>query len=105
MLAACAVHHPSADHAALFQAETDRVRVEFGFPGITAACVLEDGTVVTAASGLADIEANVPMTDNTRMLSASIGKSFVGTLCIALRPPSLAPGSGVDRWRAGQHLP
>jgi hypothetical protein len=50
MVAACAVHQPPADHASLFQAETDRVRVEFGFPGITAACVFKDGTVVTAAS-------------------------------------------------------
>ena len=54
MLAACAVHHPPGDHASLFQAETDRVRVEFGFPGITAACVMKDWTVVTATSGLAD---------------------------------------------------
>jgi D-alanyl-D-alanine carboxypeptidase len=84
MLAACAVQLPPADHASRFQTETDRVRIEFGFPGMTAAYVLEDGTVGTAASGLADVEANVPMTDNTRMLSASIGKSFVGALCIAL---------------------
>ena len=84
MLAACAVHQPKADHASLFQAETDRVREEFGVPGMTAAYVLADGTVGTAASGLADVEANVPMTDNTRMLSASIGKSFLGALCIAL---------------------
>ncbi|MFO7910689.1 MAG: hypothetical protein R6V15_00845 [Desulfotignum sp.] len=84
MLAACAVHHPPADHASRFQTETDRVRIEFGFPGMTAAYVLEDGTVGTAASGLADVEANVPMTDNTRMLSANIGKSFVAASCIAL---------------------
>ena len=84
VLAAGAAHHPPADHASLFQTEIDRVRVEFGFPGMTAAYVLEDGTFGTAASGLADVEANTPMTDNTRMLSASIGKSFVGALCIAL---------------------
>jgi D-alanyl-D-alanine carboxypeptidase len=84
MLAACAIHQPPAEHASRFQAETDRVRVELGFPGMTAAYVLEDGTVGTAVSGLADVEANVSMTDNTRMLSASIGKSFVGALCIAL---------------------
>ena len=84
MFAACAVHQPLADHPSRFQHETDRVRVEFGFPGMTAAYVLEDGTVGTAASGLADVETNVPMTDNTRMLSASIGKSFVGALSTAL---------------------
>ncbi|MEX1299656.1 MAG: serine hydrolase domain-containing protein [Desulfotignum sp.] len=99
MLAACAVHHPPADHTSRFQAETDRVRVEFGFPGITAACVLKDGTVVTAASGLADVEANVPMTDSTRMLSASIGKSFVGALCIALAiEGQLSLDEPISRW-------
>ena len=99
MLAACAVHHPPADHALRFQAETDRVRVEFGFPGITAACVLKDGTVVTAAAGLADVEANVPMTDNTRMLFASIGKSVVGTLCIALAIEGrLSLDEPISRW-------
>jgi D-alanyl-D-alanine carboxypeptidase len=99
MLAGCAVHHPPADHASLFRAETDHVRVEFGFPGMTAACVLKDGTVVTAASGLADVEANVPMTDNTRMLSASIGKSFVGALCISLAIEGrLSLDEPISRW-------
>jgi D-alanyl-D-alanine carboxypeptidase len=99
MLAACAVYHPPVDNASRFQTETDRVRVELGFPGITAACVLKDGTVVTAASGLADVEANMPMTDNTRMLSASIGKSFVGTLCIALAIEGrLSLDEPISRW-------
>ena len=84
MLSACAAHQPFPDHTSRFQTETNRVRIEFGFPGMTAAYVLSDGTVGTAASGLADVEASVPMTDNTRMLSTSIGKSFVGALCIAL---------------------
>ncbi len=99
MLAACAIHQPPADHTSRFQAETDRVRAEFEFPGMTAAYVLEDGTIGTAASGLADIEANVPMTDNTRMLSASIGKSFVGALCIALAIEGrLALDESVSQW-------
>jgi len=84
LLAACAIHQPPEDHASLFQTETDLVQEKFGFPGMTAAYVMEDGTIGTASSGLADVEAKVPMSDNTRMLSASIGKSFVGALCIAL---------------------
>jgi D-alanyl-D-alanine carboxypeptidase len=84
MLAACAAHKPLTDRASQFQAEVDRVRVKFKFPGMTAAYVLQDGTVGTAGSGLADVEAEVLMTGNARMLSASIGKSFVGALCIAL---------------------
>ncbi|MFO7963703.1 MAG: serine hydrolase domain-containing protein [Desulfobacterales bacterium] len=99
MLAACAIHTPAADHASQFQTETDRVRVKFGFPGMTAAYVLEDGTVGTAASGLADVEASMPMTDNTRMLSASIGKSFVGALSISLAIEGrLSLDEPVSRW-------
>ncbi len=84
ILATCAVKQPLADSVSRFQAEIDSVRARFNFPGMTAAYVLDDGTVGTAASGLADVEAEVPMTANTRMLSASIGKSFVGALCIAM---------------------
>ena len=47
-----------------------------GFPGVTATIALPDGNVVTAA-GLADREARAPMRPETRMLAASIGKSFV----------------------------
>lgn len=53
MLSACAAHQPFQDHVSRFQTETNRVRIEFGFPGMTAAYVLSDGTVGTAASGLA----------------------------------------------------
>ena len=99
MFAACAVHQPPTDLSSRFQAETDRVRIQFRFPGMTAAYVLHDGTVGTAASGLADVEAEVPMTGNTRMLSASIGKSFVGALCIALAIEGrLAPDKPISQW-------
>lgn len=58
------------NQASQFRAELDRVRVEFGLPGITAAYVLSDGTAGTAASGLADVETERPMTETTRMLFA-----------------------------------
>lgn len=83
VLSACA-HQPAADRATRFQTEIDRIREQYGFPGMAAAYVLSDGTSGTTASGLADVEAKVPMTDKSRMLSASTGKSFVGALCIAL---------------------
>ena len=82
-LTACA-NQPTTDHANRFQTEVDRIRVQYGLPGMTAAYVLRDGTQGTTASGLADIEAQVPMKDHPRMLAASTGKSFVGALCIAL---------------------
>ena len=54
------------------------------FPGATAAIALPDGTVMTAATGLADVEAGRAMTPETPMLAASIGKSFVAATVLAL---------------------
>ncbi len=56
----------------------------YGFPGATTAIALPDGTVVVAAVGLADVEAGLPMTPETRMLAASIGKTFVAATVLAL---------------------
>ena len=67
-----------------FQAELDRAREDLGFPGATAAYALSDGTVGVAASGLADVESRAPMTLRSRMLAASIGKSFVAATALAL---------------------
>ena len=67
-----------------FQAVLDSLRSEYQFPGATAAYILPDGTVATVATGLADVELNISMTPQSRMLAASIGKTFVGALVLAL---------------------
>jgi len=67
-----------------FQAVLDSLRSEYQFPGATAAYILPDGTVETVATGLADVELNIPMTPQSRMLAASIGKTFAGALVLAL---------------------
>jgi len=67
-----------------FQATLDAALQEFGFPGATAAYVLSDGTVGVAAAGLADREAGTPMTKRSRMLAASIGKTFVAATALEL---------------------
>jgi D-alanyl-D-alanine carboxypeptidase len=59
-------------------------RERYGFPGATAAIALPDGTVLTAATGLADVESGRIMTPGSRMLAASIGKSFVGATVLRL---------------------
>lgn len=59
-------------------------RARHGFPGATAAIALPDGTVVTAATGLADVEFGRRMTPETPMLAASIGKTFVAATVLAL---------------------
>jgi D-alanyl-D-alanine carboxypeptidase len=67
-----------------FQARLDALRAEFKFPGATAAYVLRDGEVGVVATGLADIELAAPMTVRSRMLPASIGKSFVAATALSL---------------------
>ena len=59
-------------------------RSRYGFPGATAAIALPDGSVATAATGLADVEAGRAMTPETPMLAASIGKTFVAATVLAL---------------------
>ena len=58
-------------------------------PGATAAIAMPDGTLVTAAVGLADREAGVPMTPDTPMLAASIGKTFVAMTVLTLEDEGL----------------
>lgn len=62
----------------------DGFRQDYGFPGATAAIALPDGSVVMAATGVADEEAGTPMTSDSRMLAASIGKSFVAMTALSL---------------------
>ena len=69
---------------ASFQRELDRLRAEHDLPGATAAYALPDGTVGVAAAGLADVERRMPMTSHSRMLAASVGKSFVAAMALAL---------------------
>ena len=80
--------HPDArtgpDASALFQAELDTLRQEYGFPGATAAFVLSDGTAGVVATGLSDIESSTQMSPASRMLAASIGKTFVSATALSL---------------------
>ncbi|MEQ8802340.1 serine hydrolase domain-containing protein [Haliea sp.] len=75
------------DHADLsvrLDATLEDFRARYGFPGATAALALADGTIVTAATGLADIENGRVMTTETPMLAASIGKTFVAATLLTL---------------------
>lgn len=67
-----------------FQRELDRVRDELNVPGATAAYALPDGSVGVAAAGYADLEQRTPMRPQSRMLAASVGKSFVAATALAL---------------------
>ena len=82
-----------------FQAALDEFQRTYGFPGATAAYVLKDGTTFVAASGLADVEEGRSMTVQSRMLAASIGKTFVGAAAVALaRENVLDLDAPLSRW-------
>jgi len=57
---------------------------DYGFPGATVAVATSTGDVETVSVGLADIEANIPMRPESRMLAASIGKTVWGALTLSL---------------------
>lgn len=52
--------------AIVLTATLDTFRAQYDFPVVTAAIALPDGTLVTAAAGLADIEGNRAMSPETR---------------------------------------
>lgn len=88
LFAICAVTPVSAQdnvrmHDGL-QEVLDTFRDRYDFPGATAAVALPDGTVIVAATGLADVEAGTSMTPDSRMLAASIGKTFVAATVLQL---------------------
>lgn len=82
-----------------FQRELDALHDEYSFPGATAAYILADGTVGVAATGLSDVEARTPMKAESRMLAASIGKSFVAATVLALAQEGrLRLDDPISRW-------
>ncbi|MBA3910942.1 MAG: hypothetical protein C0524_13975 [Rhodobacter sp.] len=90
------------------QSLIDGFLAKYGFPGATVAIALPDGTVIVAATGLADVEAGTPMTPDSRMLAASIGKTFVAATVLALesegrlsRDDLLADHLGDRAWFGG----
>jgi D-alanyl-D-alanine carboxypeptidase len=84
---------------AKFQTTLDSLQKQYGFPGATAAYVLKDGKVGIVATGVADIESGMPMTVQSRMLVASIGKTFVGATAVTLsREGVLELDAPISRW-------
>jgi D-alanyl-D-alanine carboxypeptidase len=69
---------------ARFQTAVDAERARYSVPGITAAFVLPDGRLAKVASGRADVERNVSMTPDSRMLSGSTGKTLTAAVAMKL---------------------
>ena len=85
------------------QSVLDDLHERYGFPGATAAYMLSDGTIGTVATGFADLEQSLPMTADSRMLAASIGKSMVGATVVALAKAGvLDMDEPVSHWLGAQ---
>lgn len=81
------------------RAELAAIVAQYDLPGATAACALPDGTTLTAAAGMADVREGIPMKPESRMLAASVGKTFVGAVAVALaREGVLGLDDRVSRW-------
>lgn len=82
-----------------FQSALDAFQKKYGLPGATAAYVLQDGTFGVAAAGVADVEAGTTMSNESRMLAASIGKTFVGATAVELAHEGVLDlDAPVSRW-------
>ena len=68
----------------LVKNELNLLRHRFKLPGATCAYVLPDGSTGGVATGHADVEEKIPMQLDTRMLAASIGKTFVAATVLQL---------------------
>jgi len=54
------------------------------FPGITVALISPDGQLISLAEGYSDLEAKIRMESKDRMLTGSVGKTFVASLVFQL---------------------
>ncbi|MHC3994429.1 serine hydrolase domain-containing protein [Thiomicrolovo sp. ZZH C-3] len=92
----------SSDLPHAFQTALDDCREKYGFPGATAAYMLPDGTLSVAATGYADAETAAPMKVHSRMLAASIGKTFVSAAAVALSlEGTLDLDAPISQWLGG----
>lgn len=78
-----------SDPDAEVQVLLESFRKAYGFPGATVAYAAADGNVRSYAVGHSDVEAGIPMTPETRMLAASIGKTIWGALVLSLEADGL----------------
>lgn len=66
------------------QKELDRIHSTHTTPGITFSVVLPNNEVIAIASGLANVEKNIPMSPEQKMLGGSTGKVFYSVVIMQL---------------------
>ncbi len=75
------------------------IQIENEMPGLRAAVLLADGTLIQSATGLADVENNIPLDHEIGMPGGSTGKSFVSTLVMLLvEDGSLSLDDFASKW-------
>ena len=73
-----------AEMARLLQARLDSITSTRLVPGATLSVRFSDGTNLSLASGLADVEERIPMKADDLMLSGSVGKTYVAAVILKL---------------------
>lgn len=79
----CQGHAAKLDQDALSELLTP-IQSEFKMPGLRAAVLCADGSLIQSAVGLADMENNIPLNHEIGMPGGSTGKSFAATLVMLL---------------------
>ena len=80
----------------------EEARAEMEMPGLRAAVRLADGTIFSAAVGLADVENSVALDDSVGMPGGSTGKTFVAALTMLLVEDGvLALDDPASKWLGG----
>ncbi len=74
----------TVDLEVALQQEIDSLQAEYGFPGATVAIATPGGEVLSVATGFSDLETGKQMHPESRMLAASIGKTFVAATVLSL---------------------
>ncbi len=75
---------PNAEVMKLLQARLDSLTDNHIVPGATLSVRFSDGTNISLASGLADVENKITMKPDDIMLSGSVGKTYVAAVILKL---------------------
>ncbi|HYC52324.1 MAG TPA: serine hydrolase domain-containing protein [Gemmatimonadaceae bacterium] len=78
---AATAQHPAV---ARFQQKLDSVRVVNGWPGVSLAIALADGSRIALASGQSDTTLHTPLRTADRLLQGSVGKTYVSAVALQL---------------------
>ncbi|GLC24760.1 serine hydrolase domain-containing protein [Roseisolibacter agri] len=85
--------------ARALRTKLDSLRGVLHFPGATLAVALPDGRVVAVASGLADTARGIPLRTTDRLLSGSVGKTYVSAVAMQLvHEGTLDLEAPISRW-------